>query len=226
MSAEDVDPRSLSVGVGFPCGPSVPYQTTLSLAATAKYCTALGIPFQVHAIAGSSQVTTARNAVLTKFLAGTASRLFWVDSDIAWAPEDFLRLVQLTEHVDIVAGAYPLKRDDVALVINGAQHPLTTHELGLVRVDGLGLGFTCVRREALEALVATKQRKVNKIAGEELVLAFRETDDAGEDVNFFADMRALGYDVWLDPTVKLGHVGVKLYECDVAEALGLQTDQE
>jgi hypothetical protein len=33
----------------------------------------------------------------------------------------------------------------------------------------------------------------------------------GEDVAFFADVRALGFKVWLDATINLGHVGAKVY---------------
>ena len=33
----------------------------------------------------------------------------------------------------------------------------------------------------------------------------------GEDVMFFNDIRKLGYDVWCDPSLKLGHIGSKVY---------------
>jgi hypothetical protein len=44
----------------------------------------------------------------------------------------------------------------------------------------------------------------------------------GEDMAFFADLRELGYDVWLDPTIQLGHVGNYVYRGDPVAALGLE----
>jgi hypothetical protein len=41
-------------------------------------------------------------------------------------------------------------------------------------------------------------------------------------VAFFNDVKAAGYTAWLDPSVKLGHVGSKTYMSDPIEALGLQ----
>jgi hypothetical protein len=44
----------------------------------------------------------------------------------------------------------------------------------------------------------------------------RSAEERGKDAMFFSDVRALGYkvwiDVWIDPTIKLGHVGPEIYE--------------
>ncbi len=36
----------------------------------------------------------------------------------------------------------------------------------------------------------------------------------GEDYLFCDRARAIGYEVWIDPTIKLGHMGVQEYEGD------------
>jgi hypothetical protein len=43
----------------------------------------------------------------------------------------------------------------------------------------------------------------------------------GEDMAFFADLRDLGYTVWLYPNIQLGHIGTKTYRGDLMAAMGL-----
>ena len=57
-------------------------------------------------------VTRCRNDCVTFFLANPQfTHLFFIDSDIGFAPEAAFRLLVLSDH-DITAGDYPLKRDD------------------------------------------------------------------------------------------------------------------
>jgi hypothetical protein len=87
-------------------------------------------------------------------------------------------------------------------------------------VSGLAIGFTCVRRDLVEAWAATKERMYHAGNDQMILDAFvldakRHNDGVkhsrGEDGAFFDDMRALGYKAWLDPTIELGHVGTKEY---------------
>jgi hypothetical protein len=39
---------------------------------------------------------------------------------------------------------------------------------------------------------------------------------------FFADVRELGYDVWLDPTINVGHVGSHVFRANAAKSLHLE----
>ncbi len=41
----------------------------------------------------------------------------------------------------------------------------------------------------------------------------------GEDMAFFADVRALGYQTNLDPQIDLGHIGPKEYRGSILEAI-------
>ena len=45
------------------------------------------------------------------------------------------------------------------------------------------------------------------IAGKEGGVWFTPTQDAGEDAAFCLRAKEYGYKIWVDPTVKLGHVG-------------------
>ena len=223
MEREQVRLQGTDVTIGFPCGANIPWQTTMSLLAAVRLATKKGVDVRIQTVAGNSDVVDARNAVLTLFMESDSQRLFWIDSDIDFRPDAFLRMLALSQKYDIIAAAYPLKRDDQAVVLN--ELPGSTWEMnkdGLIKIESLGLGFTVVRRAALEKLVDGKPNTFHPTAKRNQLHVFRQTTTAGEDITFFGDLRALGYDVWLDPTIELGHIGPKVYRRNMIEALKLE----
>lgn len=221
------NPAELSVAIGIPTGPTIPWPTALSLARTTHACALRGIDVTICYVAGSSIITTARSMVVHRFLESDKKRLFWVDSDLEWEPDDFLRLLGLSSQLDIVCGAYPLKVEDrkAFVILHDDPTKVTLSPLGCIKIQGTGLGFTVMTREVVEKIVATKPRILNQGAGHEMADVFRiDTVNGalrGEDMAFFDDLRDLGYDVWLDVTAELGHVGWKTYRGDVVKAFGL-----
>jgi len=145
-----------------------------------------------------------------------------------WEPEDFMRLVALSQLHPVVCGVYPAKREQTTFYLyRDEQAVLLANEQGLLEVWGMGLGFTVTRREVIESLVAKAPRVWDDAGDRELAEVFRigGVDDKGrrrrrgEDIAFFADIRAAGYKVLLDPEVSLGHVGTKVYTGSVKDAL-------
>lgn len=207
-----------AVAVGFPCGSLIPAQTAFSLAKTMHALSALQIPVQIHSVVGSSSVTTARSVVLTNYLEKPEPFLFWVDSDIVWTPEQFIRVLRLTAERGIVLGAYPLKEDPPRMPYNPVEGA-EMDDLGLVEVTGGGLGFCCMKREIVQQFAETCPTMIHATKDVRLVDGFRfdtvqrdgERHSRGEDIAFLADLRGLGHKVWLDATVQLGHVGHKEY---------------
>lgn len=224
-----VNPAELSVDIGFPCGPNIPWQTAMSLMKTSKACAERRIPLGVACIAGSSVVTWARSKVLDTFLQGDAKYLFWIDSDIVWEPGDFLKMLALCTRYSVVCAVYAQKNEAQTIVIRHAD--LSTFDVnphGLLKVDGAGLGFTVISREVAERIVESAQQVYDPAAERSIADVFRiDTVERGhenpdcrhEDVAFFADVQGLGYDVWLDPTIQLGHVGSRVYHADPMAAL-------
>jgi hypothetical protein len=230
------DPAELSVAIGFPTGPMLPWPTALSLARTTHACAKRGIDVSIEYVAGSSIITTARSLVVSRFLASGKKRLFWIDSDIEWEPEDFLRLLAMSTELDVVCGAYPLKREDGGnsfVVLHEDSTKITMNRFGCLKIQGTGLGFCVMRRELVERLVATKPPVFNQGTSEMMADVFRIDSIPenllpgarqvlrGEDMAFFDDLRDLGAEVWLDPTVPLGHVGYKVFRGDLVKAFGL-----
>ena len=213
-----------SVGIGLPCGDYNPWRFTMSLARTTHAAALAGVPLNIHAIAGSSDVCIARDVVLTNYLKEQEKFLFWIDSDITWEPEDFFRVLRLTKDLGVVCASYPVKREPEECIINFVEDA-EPHSSGCVEIVGTGLGFCCVRRDIIDAFAATKEYMIHDGNGREIIDAFyrprkRHEDGwihaGGEDGGFYDDLRALGHKIWLDPTICLGHSGSKEYRVKMA----------
>jgi hypothetical protein len=142
--------------------------------------------------------------------------LFWIDSDMSWKAEDFLKLVALATKMEVVAGAYPSKNDSITFQVDGVpgEH-IAINEYGCIPVNGLGLGFCCIQRSVIERLSEIAPSVVFPERDEPIPHIFGNSINAGrfqgEDMVFFEAIRNLGVSVHIDPSVALGHVGVKTY---------------
>lgn len=228
MNHIDVPLSGLSVMVGIPAGRDLPALTVRSLIATFTKCQALGVPCQLGMVTGSAVIQWARDEVADLFLQSDANRLFWIDSDMVWQPEDFIRLLALSTRRGVVCAAYPAKRDQPTFFVNyDKAQPLERDELGLLDINGVGLGFTVMTREVVESLAARSDRVADEISGKSMASIFRIDTNGrnrrGEDMAFFSDIRNAGYRVCLDPSVNLGHVGQKEYRGSIADALACAT---
>jgi hypothetical protein len=176
-------------------------------------------------IAATKQVIQwARDEVLDMFLKSDANRLFWIDSDMVWNVKDFMRLLALSTKRDIVCGAYPAKVEQPTFyVLHDQQEGMTKGKYGLLEIHGIGLGFTVMTRKACEAIAKDAPRVRDALGNKEMAGVFRiDTvggERRGEDMAFFADLRKLGFKVWLDPEVSLGHMGMKKYTGSISNAL-------
>jgi hypothetical protein len=216
------------VMIGMPNNGMIPWATSLSLSTTLRACDREKIHVQVSAPVGSSVVTWARNAVVGEFLKSDCTHLFWIDSDIVWHPADFFRLLGFGATHDMIGATYMLKREPPECVVNvpGDHYEINSH--GNVRIESMAMGFTVCQRRVIEAVAKTKLVLYDPIAKAYSPDFFRlgynpETmTPLGEDIGFYRDAAALGFTGWLDPSVRLGHIGIKTYTGDVIHALGLE----
>ncbi len=204
--------KNVSVTVGMPVGKPIPPQTVAALWATAYQLGWMRLRADL-AIQVCGVITIGRDSVLDEFLKTDTDKLFWIDSDQVWTPDDFLRMLALSTKYDIVGAAYPVKKDGPTIfyVNAGPVEELSSNEHGLIPINGLGLGFTIIDRKACERLAAQAPRVID-LDGREMAEVFRVDKTAAghrrtEDIAFFNDLQALGYDIWCDPTIELGHVG-------------------
>jgi len=156
--------------------------------------------------------------VVDAFLKSPASRLFWVDSDIAWSPPDFFKMLALSTKVDVVTAAYRTKTEGKPVFVVQLQGDQIRLEApyGLAKIDGVGLGFSLMTRDVVEAVVRTKPRLRESLGNSDIAQVFRIDVVDGvlrtEDIAFFADIREQGFTVWLDPTIRLGHIGERVWQ--------------
>lgn len=224
MSHLDIPVTGTSVMLGIPGGRNPPWETALALASTLCTCQRMGIKCIPGIIKGSAIVTKARDEVLNLFLESDADRLLWIDDDMIWTVDDFLRLLALSTRYDVIGAGYAARKDPPTfyLKLNDTQ-TIESDSLGMLKIEGMGLGFTMVRRHVIEELAATKPTMRDQLTGKRLASVFRtdihEGNFRGEDMAFFADVRALGYDVYLDPHIKLQHVGTKHYTGSILDAI-------
>lgn len=223
MDYVDLSLAGLSVMVGMPAARDLPPATVKSLLGTFTKCQAVNVPCQLGMVTGSAIVQWARDEVLDLFLASDANRLFWIDSDMVWEPAQFLRLLALSQVREIVCAAYPAKREQPTFFLNYDKKALTQDAYGLLEINGIGLGFSVMRREVVEHVARNAGRVIDEVSGKEMPSVFRidtcGRNRRGEDIAFFHDLRALGYRVWLDPFVDLGHIGTKTYTGSIRDAL-------
>lgn len=210
--------------LAMPAHRDLPVETAASLMKTQSACIARGIPFDFMCPSGSSLVVAARSKAAHWFLKSDKNRIFWIDSDMVWEPDAFLRLLALSTVMDCVMAAYPSKRDPINFMLN-APNEVETNEYGCLPNIGTGLGFTCIQRHVMERLAerAPKLKFVDPDVAEPIPHIFR-TDEheghfRGEDIAFFADIKDLGFTPYLDPSIRLGHHGSKTFFGTLSEHL-------
>lgn len=100
------------VMVATPCfGGLVNQGYMMSVLKLAQAATGGEFDLDVVLLGGDSLITRSRSVLVSRFLDNPrATHLMFIDADIAFAPDQFLRLLRLDK--DFAAGAYPLKQID------------------------------------------------------------------------------------------------------------------
>lgn len=157
----------------------------------------------------SSQVAAAREGTImndqflditgNKPLLGKATydKVIWIDSDIAWTPEDFLKLYESEK--DIVSGVYVSDHGVLMYTPSDREH---LKQDSLVEITHAGFGFIAVKQGVFEAMPRPWfQTRFSKqiIDDKEYFVPF------GEDYSWCVSARSCGFKIFLDPTVRVTH---------------------
>ncbi len=189
-----------------------------SLLATAEALSAEGITW-LFTSEYSSHVGDAREVTLngsmnnsvteTRPLQGqfTYDKIMWIDSDIAWNPEDVVKLYKSDK--DVVSGAYLLANGEVTaykkMLGPGYTHQDILEMTEPSEIDGAGFGFICVKQGVFESLSrpwfqSAWITKKDEETGKEFTFPIM-----GEDISWCYRVKQNGYQIWLDPTVRVQH---------------------
>lgn len=216
MDNHEISLDGLSVCIGIPSSRDINPLVVKSLFATREICGANGIVCDLIMVSGNAVIQWARDEVVRLFLETKATRLFCIDSDIVWEPKDFMRLLALSQKRDVVCASYTAKKDQPTFYIRYDQKkPLVQDEYGLFEIQGAGLGFTVINRKVVEEVVETSDKIYDEISKQKYASVFKistyKGNRRGEDMCFFDSISDLGYKIYLDPSISLGHIGTKVY---------------
>ncbi len=138
------------------------------------------------------------------------NHILWIDSDSIFTPDNVVKL--LDRDVDIVAAYYAMSDmqnaaavenlDDEYLLKHGNYEFLKISDLSertdLISVALVGMGFMLVKKGVFEKLkypwFNPRTIKLDNI-----------TDFCGDDASFCLSAKAADYEIFLDPTVRIGH---------------------
>ncbi len=207
--------------IAVPCyGGLVSDKTCNSLFNLGKSLQRQGIDHNLITLANSSIITQGRSKLANVFMNVTdADYLLFIDSDIGFKSNHVLRLLNRKKH--IVCGSYPKKTLPLEFThVNTSEPPEMEGEL--VKIRGAGLGFTLIHRSVFEVmsehypeLKYVPEDPQNDEEKENSYHYFSELKRnnayLSEDMSFFHRAMEIGFDIWMDSTIHLSHVGSHVF---------------
>jgi len=230
--------QSRSVFIATPMARHPVRQYTSALTQTCIRLSEIGIRCFVQTVVGNSNLPRARNELVAAFLASNYTDLLFVDDDMGWEPEAVVRLLASDKPLLGAVGSKKVMRPDSDpakwCCRFWPDRPLRQDDFGNIEVESVGTGFLKIERRVFEAMIAAhpewKRRGWPDMAEEKRAQYYRffrfdhdDPNEIGEDYDFCKSWRALGGEVWIDPTIKLVHVGEWEFSGSI-EALFVQED--
>jgi len=119
--------------------------------------------------------------------------IMWIDSDIAFEPQHFWKLVE--NDVDIVAGAY--KSDQETYSSEVYQRPPVND---LIEAVWAGMGFMLIKKGVFEKIEPPwfQTRTID--------IDTKKDQFVTEDIYFCQRAREAGFKIWINPEVAVGHM--------------------
>jgi hypothetical protein len=172
---------------------------------------------------GNTDIADARAGIVAKFLKGSGTDLVFIDHDVLWEEGALLKLIDYP--VDFVAGAYPRRADPIEYSVRYLEKKelWADPETGLIEVAGVAAGFMRCTRSMLERMARDYAALTYVRQGQAIVGLFDlyrlDTKKFSEDYSFCQRWRDIGGKVWLDPNIRMGHVGSKVFTGCIGEWL-------
>ena len=152
-------------------------------------------------------IEMARTNLTVGFLATECTHLLFWDNDVL-VPRNALNRL-LAHDKDMIGGLYFQRGEPYTPTILYTAHGtdgdwLTAYdgwaETGLKKVNGIGTGFLLIKRAVFEKMEAPWFKYQIKLTKEGNITHF------GEDLYFCAKAETLGFEIWVDLTIKCGHI--------------------
>lgn len=140
----------------------------------------------------------------------TYKKVFWIDSDIVWNPEDFIKLYESEK--DIIAGAYLLHTEKVS-TIHTSEYPggipkdIIAQMNVVSEADAIGFGFVAIKSGVFEKIkrpwFGLLSQFIQNSKGEQLAVSL------GEDISWCIKAKSANFKIFFDPLVRVGHIKTK-----------------
>jgi hypothetical protein len=236
--------RSRSVMICTPIARNPAWQYTASLLSTVMTLQEHGIRCTFQFVVGSSVVHKARNELVAHFLASHLNEttaytdLLFVDDDMEWSPNAVMRLLASDKPLIGGVGRQRVQKPNsdprvwcMRMPPNMAS-PLRVDDMGAIEVGGFGAAFMLINARVFDRMIEAHpdwKRPAPADWDERLKPFYFEFfrqghpdiagDETSEDYVFCDRWRALGEEVWIDPSIRLGHIGSYNYSGSVSEVL-------
>lgn len=134
-------------------------------------------------------------------------KIIWIDSDIAWKPDDFLKLYESDK--DIISGAYLLGSGMVTAYKEQFGNPYLYDDVikmtEPVQIEGAGFGFLAVKKGVFESLTRPWFQQVQTTMIDPETKKEFSFPLMGEDISWCKRVKDAGYEIWFDPTIRVTH---------------------
>lgn len=171
-----------------------------------------------YTISCSSLIYDARNNMARRAVKEGFDRVLWLDSDMSFEPDLMERLsARLDEGKDFVSGIYFTRKAPV--------RPVLYKECGYYEKDGevspVAIWYDDYPRDSLFKVEATgfggvmMTTDLIKRVADRFGLPFAPMLGFGEDLSFCGRVSQVGGEMWVDSTIKMGHVGLGTITEDV-----------
>ena len=141
----------------------------------------------------------ARNRLANKAVCENFTHILFLDSDMVF-DESIVETMRFMDK-DMVCGAFQSRRQPYGSCIFTSLNPVRrVKEYGMVpfQVEGCGMACTMISTEIIKEV---QSRYGNPFDPEQI-----EGINFGEDTAFCWRARKCGYEIWCDPTVRIGHI--------------------
>jgi hypothetical protein len=225
--------KSRSVMIATPVARDPTVQYLVSMLKTANLLTNYGIRHCAEFLVGSSNLPRARNGLAARFLASDYDVLLMIDDDMGWEPGAVIRMLA-SEHAFIAAaGRKKSRRPNADPSVWCAQFipdaPLRLDDMGAIEVKRIGAAFVALDRSVLTGLASAHpewkrdghedMNAAQHAAYHQFFQFTTDDEEIGEDYLFCDRWRAIGGEVWVDPSIELKHVGSSEYAGRLLEIL-------
>ena len=184
-----------------------------------------GIEYTDGTVTGDALVSRSRSIVASAFLRSDADVLLTIDSDIWFRPQDAIKLCEEAMTHDLIAALYMTRNlaTQPAVMLPEDTDVVFAADSTPVEAPFVSTGFMAAHRRVFEKL------------SKDLPLCHKDWTNHGQDTSFWPfympmpiewgnevmygsedwslchRVREAGFDIWLDPSIRLGHMGTVMF---------------